>query len=156
MFDEKFWLAISFFCFLAILYKFVYASLINSLNAKTKKIANDILDARKMRENAQRLLNEAQNFHKHSLEQSKKIINDAIIESKKIEEEYKKNLNEQIDKITKISLDRIKSEEEIAIREVKKNIIEQSILNIAKLNLSDLEHKKIFDKSIDKISKINL
>ena len=84
MFDEKFWLALAFLAFLTLLIKFVFPKLTKILDGKSKKIAEDILEAKKLREGAQKLLEEAQAFHKHSIEHSQKIITDAIEEAKKI------------------------------------------------------------------------
>jgi F0F1-type ATP synthase membrane subunit b/b' len=81
MFNEKFWLAIAFFSFLGLLIKFVFPKIAKNLDAQSKKIAEDILEAKKLREGAQKLLEEAQVFHKHSIEHSQKIITDAIEEA---------------------------------------------------------------------------
>lgn len=155
MFDEKFWLAIAFFSFIALLIKYPFPSISKDLDAKSKKIAEDILEAKKMRELAQKLLEEAHAFHKHATQHSKKIINDAIDEAKKIESDSKKSLEEQITKISNIAIERIKSEEETAIRLVKEDLVNQAIEKFSNIKFSDEENKKIIDNSILKIAKIN-
>lgn len=152
MFDEKFWLAIAFLSFVAILYKLIYPKLITNIDAKSKKIADDIVEAKKLRETAQKLLDEAQAFHKYSIEHAEKIINDAIIEAKKIEISSKNSLEEQTNKISSIAMQRIKSEEESAIRQVKNHLIDQAIKGIATQNFNDNEHKKIVEKSLSNIN----
>ncbi|MBM3590002.1 MAG: hypothetical protein FJX30_01305 [Alphaproteobacteria bacterium] len=155
MFDEKFWLAIAFFSFLALLIKYAFPSISKGLDAKSKKIAEDILEAKKMREYAQKLLEEAHAFHKYATEHSQKIISDAIDEAKKIEADSKKSLDEQITKISSIAIERIKSEEEAAIRLVKENLVNQVIEKFSNIKFSDEENQKIIDNSILKIAKIN-
>ena len=145
MFNEKFWLAIAFFSFLGLLIKFVFPKIAKNLDAQSKKIAEDILEAKKLREGAQKLLEEAQVFHKHSIEHSKKIISDAIEEAKKIEINSKKSLEDQIKKISDISLERLKSEEESAIRQDKINIINEAIEQFSTIKFKDDEQNKIIE-----------
>ena len=154
MFNEKFWLAIAFFSFLGLLIKFVFPKIAKNLDAQSKKIAEDILEAKKLREGAQKLLEEAQDFHKHSIEHSQKIITDAIAEAKKIEINSKKSLEDQIKKISDIAMERLKSEEESAIRQVKINIINEAIEQFSTIKFKDDEQNKIIEKALEKISKI--
>lgn len=154
MFNEKFWLAIAFFSFLSLLIKFVFPKIAKNLDSQSKKIAEDILEAKKLREGAQKLLEEAQAFHKYSIEHSQKIITDAIEEAKKIEINSKKSLEDQIKKISDIALERLKSEEESAIRQVKVNILNEAVEQFSAINFNDNEHNKIIEKALEKISKI--
>lgn len=154
MFDEKFWLALAFLAFLTLLIKFVFPKLTKILDGKSKKIAEDILEAKKLREIAQKLLEEAKAFHKHSIEHSQKIITDAIEEAKKIENISKKSLEDQIQKISDLALERLKNEEALAIRQVKTNIINEAIEQFSSLQLKDGEQNKIIEKSLAQISKI--
>lgn len=154
MFDEKFWLAIAFFSFLGLLIKFVFPKIAKNLDAQSKKIAEDILEAKKLRESAQKLLEEAQTFHKHSVEHSQKIITDAIEEAKRIEINSKKTLEDQIKKASDIAMERLKSEEESAIRQVKINIINEAIEQFSAIKFRDDEQNKIIEKALEKISKI--
>ena len=154
MFDEKFWLAIAFFSFVAILIKYVLPHINKSLDNNARKIADDILQAKNMRESAQRLLEEAHIFHKHSIDQAQKILSDAVLEANKLQENAQKALDEQIQKMSQTALNRIKSEEEIAIRQIKTHIVDQAINEFSNLKLNDQIQNKIFENSLDKISKI--
>ena len=154
MFDEKFWLAIAFFSFVAILIKYVFPHINKSLDNNARKIADDILQAKNMRESAQRLLEEAHIFHKHSIDQAQKILSDAVLEANKLQENAQKTLDEQIQKMSQTALNRIKSEEEIAIRQIKTHIVDQAINEFSNLKLNDQIQNKIFENSLDKISKI--
>ncbi len=154
MFNEKFWLAIAFFSFLGLLIKFVLPKIAKTLDSHSKKIAEDILEAKKLREIAQKLLEEAKVFHKHSIDHSQKIITDAIEEAKKIENASKKSIEDQIKKISDLALERLKAEEEFAIRQVKTNIINEAIEQISTLHFKENEQNKIIEKSLVQISKI--
>jgi len=153
MFNEKFWLAIAFLSFVALCIKYVLPKINKALDAKSKKIAEDILMAKKLREQAEKLLEEAKAFHEYSLEKSQKIIEDSQQESIKIELALKKELEEKIAKITAISLERLKSEEESAIRIVKESIVNSAINQIYSIKFNDNENAKIIDSSVNKIAK---
>jgi len=153
MFNEKFWLAIAFLSFVALCIKYILPKINLALDEKSKKIAEDILMAKKYREQAEKILEEAKAFHKYSIEKSQKIIEDAQKESAKIEINLKKELEEKIAKITAISLERLKSEEESAIRIVKESIINNAIDKISSVKFSDNENNKIVDSSLNNIAK---
>ena len=55
--DPKFWLAIAFFSFLVLLFKFGRAAIAKSLEAKSKAIAEEILAAKEMKEKAESVIN---------------------------------------------------------------------------------------------------
>jgi F-type H+-transporting ATPase subunit b len=154
MFNEKFWLAIAFLSFVALCIKYILPKINKQLDANAKKIAEEILLAKKYREQAEKLLDEAKSFHKYSIEKSQQILADAQLESVKIEQALKKELEDKIAKITAISIDRLKSEEESAIRIVKESIVNNTINEIAMINFTDNENKQIVDKSLDKIAKL--
>lgn len=154
MFDEKFWLALAFFSFVAILIKYVFPNINKSLDLNARKIADEILQAKTMREDAQRLLEEAKVFHQHSIEQAQKILNDAVLEANKLQESAQNTLDEQIKKMSETALNRIKAEEEIAIRQIKTHIVDQAISEFSNLKFNEQIQNKIFENSVDKISKI--
>lgn len=156
MFDEKFWLAIAFFSFLALLIKFVFPIISKSLENKAKKIADDINDAKLMKEKASKLLIEAEKSYKESLNFAEKIINDAKLESSKISIETAKALEKEINKKIEIALERIKSSEEAVIREIKIKIISSAINELSKnFNLQKRDHWKIIENSIKNFQRIH-
>ena len=67
MLDEKFWLAIAFTAFAILIVKYVWPLLAKSIDSKSKAIAEEILAAKKMKEKAQKLLDEAEKFYLESL-----------------------------------------------------------------------------------------
>ena len=51
-------------------------------------------------------------------------------------------------------MERLKSEEELAIRQVKINIINEAIEQFSTIKFKDDEQNKIIEKALEKISKI--
>ena len=60
MFDEKFYLALAFLTFLGLIVKFVWPKIADALDANSKKIAQELLEAQELKERAQKLLKDAE------------------------------------------------------------------------------------------------
>jgi F-type H+-transporting ATPase subunit b len=157
MFDEKFWLAISFAAFAALIYKIVWPIISNSLESKSREIVENLLAAKEMKEKAEKMLAEAQKYLEDSKSFGDKIIFEAKNEAEKFENESKKELELEIKKKTQSTLSRIKMEEEMAIKEIKSNIINSAFLEVAekiKKDLNEKDHEKLISKSTQDLSKI--
>lgn len=131
MFNEKFWLAIAFLAFILLVLKFARASILKSLDGKSKAIAEEILAAKEMKEKAIYLLEKSERFQKESEAYAKKLIKDAEDEAAKFTAEAKQMVADEISKKTAASLERIKMEEVIAVREIKTKIVETAIKNMS-------------------------
>ena len=80
---------------------------------------------------------------------AQKLISDAQKEVDELRKVAKKELEDEINRKTQVSLARMQSEEEIAIRELKQNIIKTTISNLEnnlEKDLKDEEHKNLFTK----------
>ena len=82
--DSKFWLAISFFIFVALIIKYALPKILAALDNKSKQIANDIEQAKQMRQKAEQLLLEAKKHHEESLLYCQKLISNAQKEADKL------------------------------------------------------------------------
>jgi F-type H+-transporting ATPase subunit b len=129
--DPKFWLTISFLIFTTLIIKYVLPKILNTLDNKSKQIANDIEQAKKMREEAEKLLIDTKNYHEDSLLYCQKLIEDAKKEADKLLSDSKKELEAELLKKTNLAQERIKQEEEKTIREIKSNIIASAIKTIS-------------------------
>ena len=74
MFNEKFWLAIAFVAFLALLLKFARTAITKSLDDKSKAIAEEILAAKDLKEKAVKLLAHAEKFSSESSSDRKSVV----------------------------------------------------------------------------------
>jgi F-type H+-transporting ATPase subunit b len=155
MLNEKFWLAISFLAFVALLAKYVWPHIAKALDESSKKIAADLLAAKEMKERAEKLLANAEQFYKESLAYAEKLSRDAESEAKKIAESAKTNLETEVKKKTDAALNRVKLEEERMIREIKLQIVDSAINNISQnLDLKGGEQEILVEKSIKNLETI--
>lgn len=131
-FDEKFWLAIAFVTFIALIYKKAGPLISKALEDKSDEIAKELKEAKELKAKATTLLAETEKFSKESKSFAEKLLKDAEIEAKKFADDSKKLLEEEITKKTNATLERIKNEEETAIRKIKEQIISKTISNLEK------------------------
>lgn len=155
MFDEKFWLAIAFLAFLSLILKYVWPFLSKSLDETSKKIAQELLAAKTMKEKAEKLLASAEKFYQESLANAEKLRVDAENEAKKLIESAQNELAAEIQKKTDAAISRVKLEEERMIREIKLQIVNSAINEISQnLNFNSSEQEKIIEKSIANLQNI--
>lgn len=153
--DPAFWLAISFLIFVVLMIKYALPLIIGSLDTKAASIAKQIADAKSMREQAEKLLKDAKKYHEESLLFSQKLIEDAKIESSKLLAEAQHSLEVEVVKKTTLAKERIKSEEEKVIREIKSGIIDAAIKVIENkaTSMPSNNSSSLIKKSISDISK---
>jgi len=154
--DEKFWLAIAFLGFVVLMIKYVLPIIVVKLSQGVQNIANELAQAKEMKERAQKLLAEAQNRNEESVALAEKTIKESAIEAQKFLDEAKRNIENEVNKKTEALLNRIKSEEEKMVREMKVQIINIALQNI-QANLQNIDKNRannLVKKSIEDIDKI--
>lgn len=157
MLNEKFWLAIAFFTFAALIIKYVGPIITKALDKKSKQIAEDILMAKELKEKAQKLLENAEKYFAESMNFAEKLKKDAEIEVKQFAEESQKNLEAEINTRTNAALQRIKIEEESAVREIKVSIISKAVEGLSTgltKGLDQKNHEILISKAASDFAKI--
>ena len=156
--DATFWVAISFFIFLGVLfYLKVPQKVDKSLNESIKKIQDDVNNAEKLKDESKSILSEYETKVSKSKEEIKILI-------QKAEEKAEKNLiktNEEFHKIIenrkKAADDKIKQMKSQAIKDIKNLSVEISILAVEKIIKNSIDKKKldkIYISSIEETKKI--
>ncbi len=157
MFDEKFWLAVSFIGFITLIIKYVIPPIKLSLDAKSRQIAEEILAAKEMKEKAALLLEKAEIYCQESYQHAEKLIRDAEIESQKLIESSILALELEVKKKTDSALERIRNEELATIRQVKTQIVNYAVENLNKTlsqNMSDEKHIYLMNQATQDLEKI--
>jgi F-type H+-transporting ATPase subunit b len=154
--DPKFWLAVSFFIFLFLAIRYVMPKIMGLLNFKTKQIAEEIDQAKHLKQRAEQLLLEAKSYHQESLLYCQNLVIDAKQEAEKFLMNSKNNLATEISRKTTLAKEQIKQEEERMIREIKFDIIsaatkaiEEKSYNLS--NQSALEINQLATANINKM-----
>lgn len=154
--DEKFWLAIAFFAFFAALIKYVWPIISNNLKKQSELISKELNDAKEMKETAQRILLETQMQYNKAIKDAEKILENAKIEADKILLTSKNSLEEEVSKKITALNNRIKSEEERVVRDMKAKIISFAIQTISSSsqNIDKSRASNVLKRSIEDISKV--
>ena len=155
--DPKFWLAIAFFTFVALVIKFARATISKSLEAKSKAIAEEILAAKEMKERAILLLAKAEKYAEESENYAAKLLQNAEDEAKKFAAEAAQMVESEIAKKTAASIERIKIEETSAIREIKNRIVNLAIENLSEnigKEMTAANHDQLVSKALGDFEKV--
>jgi len=161
--DSTFWVAISFFIFLAGL---VYLKVPHKINEVLNKLINDIkneideseklrLEAKTLLDNAQNKLDTAQTLSKNILEQAKKDSDHLIIE-----------MNDKFHKLTeikkKLTENKIIQMKEAALKEIKDVSVKIAVESVKKIISTSVDKSKLdtlFNKDLEEakvaLKKIN-
>ena len=155
--DEKFWLAVAFTTFVLILIKLVGKVLVNALNEKSKSIKDTIDNAQKARETAEKLLKDAKKYSEESKSYADKLIADANKEAQALAKKAQEEIDAEIATKTSAAIKRVEMEQEIAIKEVKKKIVQSALDSLStslKSDITDQEQEKLLSKASSDLEKI--
>ncbi len=155
--DPKFWLAVAFLTFVVLVVKFARSSILKSLEVKSKAIAEEILAAKEMKDHAIALLNKAEKYAKDSENYAAKLLKDAEDEAKKFASEAAQMMENEIAKKTAASIERIRMEEVVAIREIKNRIVNSAIADLSQninKELNAESHDQLVTKALGDFEKV--
>ncbi len=156
----EFWVAVSFFGFVALLFYFkIPARIGEALDKRAMGIRAEIDEARKLREQAQAILADYRQRQQEATEEADKIIALAKREAEIMAEETQAKLRDTLKRRTRIAEDKIAQAESQALSEVRTAAVELATEATRKI-LSDkvdasLSDKLIGDSISDLKSKIN-
>ena len=157
-FDATFWVAISFFIFLGVLFYFkVPQKVFGALDESINKIKKDIDEAEKLKEEAKNILSE----YEAKLSKSKVEVDLMIKNAQKESETNIIKINDQFHSIfenrKKMAEDKIKQMKLQATKDIKNYSVEVAIIALEKIIKNSVDKKKldkIYISSIDEAKKI--
>lgn len=151
MFDEKFWIAVAFFIFVALAYKKLSNIFINSLDSKRKEIEDELNKATDLRKEAKKIKDSYLRKQKLVEQEASKIIHNAELASEKMLDEAKL----QIEKTTSTKLAQIELHiadiQKQAIDEIKINAVKTAIEKFSKNLDKNIDQEKLIDKNINSL-----
>lgn len=157
VFDEKFWLALAFLTFVLLLAKLAGKVIVKMINDKSEAIKQAINDANLAKEKAQKLLDDAKKYHQESKDYADKLLANATSESQILAQKAKDEIDAEIKQKTAAAIKRVEMEQEIAIKEVKRKIVNSaltSLSNSLKSDISQSEHDNLIANASKDLEKI--
>ena len=120
MLDAEFWVAASFFIFLAILgYVGVHKKLIEALDHRRDRIKAELEEAQRLREEAQTLLAHYQQKQKEAESEAATILTNAQADAERMTREAEVKMNEFVARRTKMAENKIAQAEAQALADVR-------------------------------------
>ena len=122
MFDESFFVALAFATVIAaFLYLKLPQRLLAALDAKSAEIANELDEARRLREEAEALLADYETRRKSAEQQAEEIVTEARETSQRLAEEARVAMQAQLERRTQQAESKIARAEEKLVGEAAKN-----------------------------------
>jgi F-type H+-transporting ATPase subunit b len=120
IYEPEFWVAVSFFLFVAgLLYLGVHKKLAAALDARAATIAKELEAAKRLREEAEKVLADYRRKQGDAVKETKAIIDLAAKEAEILAAETRRSMSEHFERRMKLAEDKIARAETEALREVR-------------------------------------
>lgn len=158
--EPEFWVAVSFFIFLGVLFYFgVHKKLATVLDARAAQISKELAEARRLREEAEKVLADYRRKESEAANEAGSIIALAANEAEMLAAETRKSVKEHFDRRMKLAEEKIARAGQDAVREVRSVAVDAAIAAAQSLiaeKLTPDRAEKLVAKSIHSLkSKLN-
>ena len=124
----EFWVAVSFFIFLGALFYFgVHKKIATLLDARAAQIAKELEEARRLREEAEKVLADYRRKQSEAASEADSIIALAAKEAESLAAETRKSVKEHFERRMKLAEDKIARAEADAVREVRSVAVDAAV-----------------------------
>lgn len=128
IFEPEFWVAVSFFLFVGVvLYLGVHKKIASALDARSAAIAKELEEAKRLREEAEKVLADYRRKQGDVAKETKGIIDLASKEAEILAAETRRSMKEQFERRMKLAEDKIARAEAEALREVRAAAAEAAV-----------------------------
>lgn len=156
LFNESFWIAVSFALFICLVFKPLKNLLFKVLDERTSKIKKELLESKNLEENAEDLLSD----YKRKIEGADKEVEHLLAstndEIKFLHAKAKSDSERYLNRRTSQVMSKISSQEEFILNQLRREIVELSVAvaeQIVKGNITKELSDKLNFSSVDCISK---
>jgi F-type H+-transporting ATPase subunit b len=153
MFDATFWVAVSFVIFFGLLIYFKVPQNVNNLlNKMIVDIKNEIDESEKLRSEAKKLLDDAQNKLNTAEQETKKITEQAKSDSEKLIADMNEKFNKSAEIKKNLAQTKISQMKDAAIKNIKDTSIKIAIETVKKTISNSVDKSKLdqlFDKNLE-------
>jgi F-type H+-transporting ATPase subunit b len=156
----EFWVAVSFFLFLAVIFYFgVHRKLASALDARAARIKAELEDAKRLRQEADAVLADYKRKQKDAVKETKAIVAQAAKEAEILAAETRRSMNEHFERRMKLAEDKIARAETDALREVQAAAADAAIAAAERVIAAELTREtadKLVKQGIDALkTKLN-
>ncbi len=155
--DPSFWVAVSFVIFVAAFGRTLWKRLADVLDARRESIRSEIAAARKLRDDAQEMLNDHVRRRKSAEEEAEVIIERAREQAKRLVEERSLQLEAQLERARERTRREIESAQEAAIsdyRERLSSLVVRATETLLRNRQDQDTHTALVERTIADISQV--
>jgi len=157
MMSVTFWVFVSLVIFIGVmLYLRTPALLVKHLDARAKKIQEELDNARKLREDAQALLAQYQRKQRAAEKEAEEIVIRAREEAERSAVEARRTLREQMERRFKLAEDKIAQAEAQALVEVRRTAANVAVAAARKMiasRLNEADRTRLVEEGIEEVGK---
>ena len=155
--DTTFWVAVSFFLFIAlIVYLAVPRRIISALDKRAESIQQELAEARRLREEAQSILADYQRKQRDAEQEANDIIAQAEREAQAYAEETRKQFEDMLNRRVQMADEKIARAEAQAVAEVRGRAVDASVEAAEQIigeKLSEDKAQALVQQSVDQLKK---
>ena len=148
--DPTAWVGIAFLIFFALVAWKIFPKLGVALDSYGAKIAAEIQQATQLREQAEKLLAEAQKKSKAAEQNANEIIERARFEAKLIGDEAEKEIEREIEYKMQLAEEKITRAQSVAMEHVRTRAVDNAIAEATKVLSEEFQNPKSSERLIEK------
>ncbi len=148
------WTILTFLLLVFILAKFAWKPLLKMLQDREDMVRSSLEDAEKAKSELERLNEESEAIMAKARSEAQSILADGKVAAEKVKDDIIAKSKEQANKIREDAGNQIQVEKDKAISEIKKEVVNLTLLVAEKLiqkNLSDADNKSLIEESLKKV-----
>ncbi len=148
------WTILTFLLLVFILAKFAWKPLLKMLQDREDMVRSSLEDAEKAKSEVERLNEESEAIMAKARSEAQSILADGKVAAEKVKDDIIAKSKEQANKIREDAGNQIQVEKDKAISEIKKEVVNLTLLVAEKLirkNLSDADNKSLIEESLKKV-----
>jgi len=155
--NEFIWAIINFLVLLALLYKFLWNPILNTLDKRREEISSNLSSAESMKQQAEEMLEEYKKKIAAAKSEAQDIINQANRAAEETRNKIMSQAHEEAAKITEKAREEIRREKEQALKEVRDEIATLAVLAAGKVlerSMTKEDHEKLVREFLSEVGEI--
>ena len=125
--DPEAWVLLGFVIFIVLAFKKAKATITGGLDARSERIRVQILEAEKLRQEAEAMLRDAEQRHKTALQEAQAMLATAQQEAQRLKDQAAKDLAAMLERRKQAAVEKIAQAEASALAEVRQYAVDVAI-----------------------------
>jgi F-type H+-transporting ATPase subunit b len=140
--DPEFWVLVAFVIAIALVYKRAAAALGAALDERARKIAAELEEARKLREEAQQTLATYQRKQRDALKEAEEILAHARAEAERLGQQGLRDIEAAIERRQRLAEEKISQAEAKALAEVRSSAVDIAVAGARQVIRDELDQAR--------------